>query len=233
MSRIQNNNFMRLQIKKIEILRLGFNMDKFFRNIFLVSLALYLSLVGTNSFSDELDPSNPSMNDSMQAKLFYWPSGIFIWSYSNFNEPEWLKDGEGLALYKQAAEAWKDCGLNIQFNGLTTSPAKRNDHINSMGWAKLPPNYRAITLRKPISDSLQLSEADVVTNISNKDIEGNYLLLSKVIMHEFGHALGLIHSERCDDVMSSAKECGIRIANPPPQRPTQHDLDQCAIRYKK
>ena len=218
---------------KFKILQLSLHqicISKFFRLALLFTLTISLIGISPSCFSDELDAP---LSDSPQSKLFYWPEGVFDWNYSNFNEPEWLREGEGLALYKQAAEAWKDCGLKIEFKGLISSPAKRNDQSNSMGWAKLPPNFRAITLRKSMQRSLKLSEADVVTNVSNKDIEGNYLLLSKVIMHEFGHALGLVHSERCDDVMSSAKDCGIRIASPPPQHPTQNDMNQCAARYKK
>jgi hypothetical protein len=162
----------------------------------------------------------------------YWPQKTFVWLYDPTGEPDWLQPHQGLELFKKAALAWQTCGIDIIFNGISTSSDNiLGNQINSLGWGQLRPSMRGVTYRVMKKNSPIIKEADIIINVDNHDIQKNFTLLQKVITHEFGHALGLIHPTSCDDVMSSASECGKRIANPPPLTPTENDLLQCKLRY--
>ena len=163
-----------------------------------------------------------------------WPQTSFEWVYHPDNEPEWLLPQQGLELFKNAALAWKDCGLNIKFNGQKTqTDIQSGDQMNSFGWRQLPKSTRGITYRVMFKQSQFIKEADILVNTDNLDIQKNAILLQKVVSHEFGHALGLLHPASCEDVMSNASDCGKKIANPPPLIPTENDLLQCKVRYER
>lgn len=159
----------------------------------------------------------------------YWPGARLVWRYNPAAEPDWLPPGAGRALFRNAAEAWRGCGPAIEEGADYNGPPRRGDGINAMGWARLPPHVRGITLKRQTGP--RLLEADVLINPGNADLRADRVLLQKVVTHEFGHALGLIHSGGCADVMSSAARCGRFAAAPPPTRPTAADLAQCRARY--
>jgi hypothetical protein len=198
-----------------------------YRSYFLLFL-LYFCV----SFAMAIEIDDADRNKSLQSKkIVYWPRGEFAWYYSKDQEPSWVDTEGGIKLFKHAAETWAGCGLNITFKGLIDSPIKQQDGLNVLGWQKLAPPIRGLTLRQTKYQSEELLEADITLNIVNKDIQKDPLLLQKVADHEFGHALGLIHSEGCSDIMSSAFECGARIANPLPTSVTEKDMAQCRLRY--
>lgn len=190
---------------------------------FILSLTALINIFGASA-NEFLPPENKS-------HPFYWESKVFRWVYSDFNEPDWV-GGLGATLFKEAASAWESCGVRIEFGGVVHTPVQRRNLMNELGWAKMPPQIRGLTFRVPFLGTDKIAESDLVMNLQNADIKNNPDLLKKVIRHEFGHALGLVHSEFCTDVMSSAAECGRRIADPPPLTPTDNDLNQCKIRYQ-
>jgi hypothetical protein len=195
----------------------------------LIPLRIFLVIFGffmASSASWAIEPSQ-----ELKGVQYRWPDAKFTWHYSSANEPEWLSQESGLNLFKNAATAWAACGVEISYQGALTSIVKPRDHINSLGWASLAKSVRGITLRQFSKNTAFIKEVDIVINVDNLDIQDNPSLLQKVITHEFGHALGLVHSEGCNDVMSSAAECGWRIANPPPTIPTSDDIAQCQVRY--
>ena len=165
--------------------------------------------------------------------LPFWPKETFEWTYDASQEPPWLDKDEGLLLFKNAALAWKDCGPKIQYSpNLEGYSPISGDHVNTFGWGILNRPIRAMTYRAMKKNSPIIKESDILVNVLNADIQKDSVLLQKVITHEFGHALGLLHPLTCNDVMSNASECGKRIANPPPLIPTEQDLNQCRARYK-
>lgn len=194
---------------------------------------LFLSLCFSFAIAGEiegLDKNKPFSANSAK-KNFYWSQGHFDWYYSPYQEPPWVNKAEAIKLFQHAAETWKACGVQINFKGVIETPVRQQDRQNVMGWRQLSLPIRALTLRQSKFQGEELLEADVIVNIINKDIQNDPRLLQKVVDHEFGHALGLIHSEGCSDIMSSASECGARIADPPPTSVTEKDLAQCRLRY--
>ena len=189
--------------------------------------------ISSESLAVSFDPPVNKIEKENGEFYPFWPQNTFQWIYHPHDEPDWLRPNQGLELFKNAALAWKDCGLKIEFNGLAPlAKIDLGDHMNSFGWAQLSASTRAITYRVMEKNSPVIKEADIFVNSDNRDIQKNATLLQKVITHEFGHALGLLHPQSCDDVMSSASECGKKIANPPPLSPTENDLLQCKLRYK-
>jgi len=196
---------------------------------------LFMSL-----FFNDFHPINKALADDDEAnvtkksnKIVYWPDRKYEWYFSSKNPEGWMNNEDSLKLFKRAADTWQACGVNITFKGLTDNPNARKDLVSVVGWAHLPPRIRGLTFRNVKNDTNELQEADVVFNIDNRDIFMDPNLLFKVVLHETGHALGLLHAETCNEVMSSAAECGKNIANPPPLSPTAKDLEQCALRYPK
>jgi len=175
--------------------------------------------------------SEEDVSRSEDATTPYWPHKIFSWQYSSYNEPSWLEPDEGVSLFKKAAEAWSQCGIKIEYKGSTDHPGFFKDRLNTMGWSILKPAMRGLTLRQTIKDTSKLTEADIIINRENIYIQNNKELLQKVISHEFGHALGLVHSIACENIMSSAAQCGNKIPAILPSKPTEDDLAQCMERY--
>lgn len=158
-----------------------------------------------------------------------WEERLFRWHYSRVGEPPWLEPGTGLQVFRRAAAAWSACGVQIEFAGESDEPVQRADGANRAGWSVLAPRLRGLTFKR--SRAQALVEADVLVNSANSELRTSPELLHKVVMHEFGHALGLVHSRDCGDVMSFGAAC-LHVPHAAlPQRPAPGDLDQCAKRY--
>jgi len=175
----------------------------------------------------DADPDTPA---APGARLIFWQQEKFVWRYSRAQQPGWLEPGLGLRLFQAAAQAWRVCGLRIEFAGETDLPAGRMDGANVVGWAaSMRAGMRGITLRRQAAGALQ--EADVAINGANPELRASPDLLRKVVLHEFGHALGLVHSRNCADVMSFGAWCRGMPHGDLARAPTPGDLAQCARRY--
>ncbi len=163
-------------------------------------------------------------------RVLLWKDAKYVWHYSRALQPEWLEPGLGLHLFRAAAQAWQVCGVRIEFAGETDLPAGRMDGASVVGWsASMRQGMRGITLRRQAAGALL--EADVAINAANQELRTSPDLLRKVVLHEFGHALGLVHSQDCADVMSFGAWCRGMPSRDLAQRPTAGDLAQCAKRY--
>jgi len=178
------------------------------------------------AFANDDGEANTSQN------LPFLPQTSFNWYYSSQNEPIDINSEEIIGAIIKAASVWRACGIEMNFKGTVQSPPNKHDKLNMIGWGNLPLGIRAITFRDVNKESAAISESDIFINFNAKKLRSDKKLFAKVVAHEFGHAIGLFHSKGCEDVMSSAKDCGPLIPDPPPQNPTKNDLEQCSLRYK-
>jgi hypothetical protein len=79
----------------------------------------------------------------------------------------------------------------------------------------------------------QLIERDIAFNPTRREFEMHPEWLRKVLVHEFGHAIGLTHSSRCDDVMTLAADCGRADPASLPAGPTPRDVERCRAMYQR
>lgn len=161
-----------------------------------------------------------------------WPTHIYRWRYNPQYAPSWLDATQAREKIQAAAAKWAACGLRMEYLGETDEPAGRLDGANVVGWnAKLAGSARAVTLGRADRVKKALLERDVVFNPQREDLRQSSRLLEKVMTHEFGHAIGLTHSSRCDDVMTLAADCPKMPLAQLPLELTPRDLDRCRALY--
>lgn len=159
-----------------------------------------------------------------------WPDCEYRWHYNPRNQPAWLAPDAARALVIDAAKPWAACGIQMIFEGDTDHAPGNMDRVNVVGWSlDVPPRLRAVTLGQA-RDGLLL-ERDVAIRPDRQEFERSPRLLQKVITHEFGHAIGLTHSSRCDDVMTLAADCPRTDPASLPVELTANDLARCQALY--
>lgn len=159
-----------------------------------------------------------------------WADGEFRWYYNPRSQPAWLDPDSARELVTAAAERWAACGVRMTLLGDTDRSPGLMDRQNVVGWSmEMPRQLRAITLGRARDG--RLLERDIALRPDRKEFERFPRLLQKVITHEFGHAIGLTHSERCHDVMTLAADCPRAHPNSLPIDLTANDLARCHALY--
>jgi hypothetical protein len=160
----------------------------------------------------------------------HWKDGTYRWFYNGARHPAWLSDDEARAWVVAAAKQWEVCGVRMEFQGDTDQLPGARDGRNVVGWrTDLPPQLRGITMGRQVAG--ELLERDIAWSADRLEFQRFPRLLRKVLVHEFGHAIGLTHSARCDDVMTLAASCRRMAPAELPVAPTAHDLERCKALY--
>lgn len=161
-----------------------------------------------------------------------WPDKVYRWSYNPANQPSWLTAEAAKALFIDAARSWEVCGIRMEYIGESVQPPGAMDGANVVGWSsQLPLNVRGLTSGRARAG--HLIERDIAFNPTRREFQQHPEWLRKVLVHEFGHAIGLTHSTRCDDVMTLAAECGRADPATLPLAPTPRDLERCRALYHR
>ena len=198
-------------------------------------LPLFARVIAIVAFSTFL-LANPSTGTSSELERsasgsrLAWPDGVYRWRYNPDRHPSWMSADEARALIRQAAMKWEACGVHMQFLGDTGLPPGTMDGENVVGWTvELPRGIRALTKGRAVAD--RLLERDILIAADRQEFRQFPPLLEKVLVHEFGHAIGLRHSPACGDVMTLAADCPRAPPSSLPLIPTANDLARCRIVY--
>ena len=166
--------------------------------------------------------------------------GPLRWKYNHANAPEpWASDRAGtIAKVRAALESWQpSCGVTYVYEGETTvAPNTRlqdpllgeqPDGENVVGWDALDENTGGVTYAwyDPLAGgSRRMRDADII--LSTSLITGDAEML-RTGSHEWGHAIGLAHSDIEGVLMSGPPETAYNAL----REPRFDDIRGCRCLY--
>lgn len=193
-----------------------------------IAVTLMLFILATPGWVNAESESPKDLGE--RASPGFWKNKVYDWYLNPNGRPVWLSEADAERLVKAAAAVWEICGLQMRYRGMTNAVPGRMDGLNVFGWnEKLPKGMRGLTVGTAKNE--QLLERDIMVRPDRQEFEVYPNLLRKVVSHEFGHAIGLTHSTRCDDVMTLAAECPPKDPSTLPTALTTNDLRRCRALY--
>jgi hypothetical protein len=149
------------------------------------------------------------------------------WYYNHAGAPPMVSAERTIAAGIEAGRAWAPCGVTISYSGETTAAPGIRDGVNVVGWGRL-------NRKESDQDPAGLT---IPWQIASRTIEVDIALdprairtaneLRFVLMHQFGHAIGLGHLPNGDSVMRPSGSYQEMDA-----RPTRADLRHCEKLYR-
>ncbi len=163
-------------------------------------------------------PVGMSTQTASKFQLEFAPSARWAapmrWKYNHANAPAELAGAKAaiIAQLQATLDKWtSQCGATYQYEGETTTapntlipdPSSGNqpDGSSVVGWGSLEPDFGAWTYVWYAMAGTQrvLIDADITLNIANVRSLGD---IDRLMTHEWGHALGLAHSNIATAVMA-------------------------------
>lgn|GEM_PF-4625436 len=155
-----------------------------------------------------------------------WGERGYVWYYNLSHQPDWLSQEEALDMVRQAAEAWQPCGVTLTYAGISVRRPGEKDGVNVVGWSEDGRAHSAWTSWRAHRDGRAVEAditlyANIFSEYRRRGLDAK-LELRKSIIHEFGHVLGLRHSDKLGDAMI------VRIRTRPEwQLPSDNDIKVC------
>lgn len=187
-----------------------------------MAAALWLAILPVPAHTGAADYSARALSDGQFQYLLasanaVWANGTFAWHYNPSGQPAHLTADQVVEEIQNSARKWENvCNLRFSYLGTTTADPNPDatyrtvDRVPVVGWAPLAGNRSRFLMYTSSwyvygSDGAEMIDADVIINTTADPAYASLSLseLGALFTHEFGHVLGVAHSDDPNSVMYS------------------------------